>query len=81
MMKNFAYKKDGSHWSIWDTSNCHTIGDTFKIIDFYPFPTIKLNYNEDTFETDEHEFNIEFAWLFWEIRITKYWGKAFLPIT
>ena len=81
MMKNFGYKKDGSHWSIWSNNNYRTIGDTFKLIEFYPFPTLKFSYNEDTFETDEYDFNIEFVWLFWEMHITKYWGKAYKPIT
>ena len=77
MMKNFGYKKDGSHWSIWNSKTYHILGSDLMFFDFYPFPTFRLSYQEDTFETDEHQFDIEFIWFCWEIRITKYWGKAY----
>ena len=77
MMKNFGYKKNGSHWSIWSRKTWFKIGDDIAFLDFYPFPTLKFSYSEETFETDEYDFNIEFIWLLWEIRITKYWGEAY----
>lgn len=80
MMKDFWHKKDGSHWSIWNSKTYHKIGGDFILLDFYPFPTLKFSYSGDTYETDEHDFNIEFVWLLWEIRITKYWGKAYMKV-
>jgi hypothetical protein len=76
-MKDFRYNKDGSHWSIWSGKNYFKIGDDWEFVDFYPFPTLKFSYHEETYETEEYDFNIEFIWLFWKIYITKYWGKAY----
>lgn len=76
-MKNFKSKKDGSYWSIWSSETWTKIGGDFVLLDFYPFPTLKFSYHEDTFETDEYDFNIELVWLLWVIHITKYWGKAY----
>lgn len=78
MMKNFGYKKDGSHWSIWNGKTYVKIGGDLEIVDFYPFPTLKLSYHEDTYETNEYDFDIRFVWLLWEIHITRYWGKAYV---
>lgn len=77
MMKNFSYRKNGSHWSIWSRKTWFKLGGDMVYLDFYPFPTLRFSYHEDTFETDEYDFNIEFIWLFWGIYITKYWGKAY----
>ena len=77
MMKNFGYKKDGSHWSIWNKNTYVKICGDFTVLDFYPLPTLKFFYSEDTFETDDHEFSIELVWLCWVICITRYWGKAY----
>lgn len=77
MMKNFGYKKDGSFWSIWTHKNSVKIGSDTIIAEFFPFPTIKFSYSEDTFETDEYDFSIDLAWFYWELKLTRYWGEAY----
>lgn len=76
-MKNFGFKNNGSHWSIWWNKNWFKIGKDIEYLDFYILPTIKVSYHEDTFETDEYDFSIDFVWLLWKLCITKYWGKAY----
>ena len=76
MLKNFGYRANGSHWSIWNLKT-YLKNDNDFIGDFYPLPTLRLSRSEDTYETDDHEFDICIAWGFWELRLSYYWGKDY----
>ena len=78
MMKNFRPNKNGAYWSIWNHNTWWKWRrEDYEFIEFYPFPTLRLRYNGDTLDTGDHSFDIEFIWLFWEVLITRYWGKAY----
>lgn len=69
--------KNGTHWQIYSRKTCNKpIKNKIKHIEFHPFPTLKLNYLENNISRTNN-FDIEFIWLRWEIRITRYWGEAY----
>ena len=78
MLKEFYRNhKNGTHWQIYDHKMYGTpIKDKIKRIEFYPIPTIKFNYHKNNIN-QTNNFDIEFIWLLWEIRITRYWGEAY----
>lgn len=78
MLKEFYRNpKNGTHWQIYDHKMYGMpIKDKIKRIEFYPIPTIKFNYHKNNIN-QTNNFDIEFIWLLWEIRITRYWGEAY----
>ena len=79
-------KKDGIHsnvikrtsWWLFDiVTYGETIKNKIKRIEIYPFPTLKFNYIENNINRI-NTFDIQFIWMAWEIRITKYWDEAYM---
>lgn len=77
MLKEFYRNKNGVHWQIYDRKMySDPVKNKIKRIEFYPFPTLKFNYNENKINRT-NSFDIELIWFLWEIRITRYWGEAY----
>ena len=64
--------KNGTHWQICSRKTYgEPIKNKIKRIEIYPFPTLKFNYIENNINRT-NTFDIQFIWMAWEIRITKY---------
>ena len=73
----YRNNENGTHWQIY-SRNLYGMPARNKIRrkEFYLFPTLKFDYTaNDIFRTNT--FDIKLIWLFWEIRIAKYWGEAY----